>query len=48
VPYIVTLGGGRAKDVAAILLRFRLSDGCEIVAALKVGPVRLLVDWIGE
>jgi hypothetical protein len=33
VPYIVTLGGGGpAKDGGAILLRFKLSDGREIVA----------------
>jgi hypothetical protein len=48
VPYIVTLGGGRAKDGGAILLRFKLSDGREIVGALKVGSVGLLVDRIGE
>jgi hypothetical protein len=43
VPYIVTLGGGPAKDGGAILLRFKLSDGREIVAALKVGSVGMLV-----
>jgi hypothetical protein len=48
VPYIVTLGGGPAKDGGAILLRLKLSDGREIVAALKVGSVGLLVDRIGE
>jgi hypothetical protein len=48
VPYIVTLGGGPAKDGGAILLRFKLSDGREIVAAVKVGSVGLLVDRIGE
>ena len=48
VPYIVTLGGGPARDGGAILLRFKLSDGREIVAALKVGSVGLLVDRIGE
>jgi hypothetical protein len=48
VPYIVTLGGGPAKDGGAILLRFKLSDGREIAAALKVGSVGLLVDRIGE
>jgi hypothetical protein len=48
VPYIVTLGGGPAKDGGAILLRFKLSDGREIAAAVKVGSVGLLVDRIGE
>jgi hypothetical protein len=48
VPYIVTLGGGPAKDGGAVLLRFKLSDGREIAAALKVGSVGLLVDRIGE
>jgi hypothetical protein len=47
-PYIVTLGGGPAKDGGAILLRFKLSDGREIAAALKVGSVGLLVDRISE
>jgi hypothetical protein len=48
VPYIVSLGGGPAKDGGAILLRFKLSDGREIAAAVKVGSVGLLVDRIGE
>jgi hypothetical protein len=34
--------------MAAILLRFKLSDGREIVAGLKIGSVGLLVDRIGE
>jgi hypothetical protein len=48
VPCIVALGGGPAKDGGAILLRFKLSDGREIAAAVKVGSVGLLVDRIGE
>jgi hypothetical protein len=47
VPRIVTLAGGPAEDGGAILLRFGLSDGREIVASVNVGRVGQLVDRIG-
>jgi hypothetical protein len=48
VPYVVELGGGPAKDGRAVLLRLKLSDGREIVAAVKVGSVGPLIDRIGD